>query len=273
MTTKICFITAIYSQYEKTCKPFIQQTIPTDFICFTSEPDMQPNGWIIDTTPYHLENPNPFDDHTYVNSLCNNQHTFNIAKYYKQSFQYIPRLRAYDVVIWIDATVEIHNDRVSEYIMQHIYSHKIIGWHHEWRHGKMMEEVKASLVEDKYKYALWNNQLQPFQDVAKQYDTYVKHGYRDDFFNTYRHLQEPTREHFGMWVTCFVAFLQHDPAVARFLELWYLQTLKHTTQDQVSFAYVCQKMQMVPMTLPNHEITGDHPHDGTHFYRKHDHGR
>ena len=52
---------------------------------------------------------------------------------------------------------------------------------------------------------------------------------------------------YGVWVTCFVAFLQKDKDVKNFLEMWYLQTLKHTTQDQVGFPYVCQKTNMIPL--------------------------
>jgi len=39
-----------------------------------------------------------------------------------------------------------------------------------------------------------------------------------------------------------------------FLDLWYLQTLKYTTQDQIGFSYVCQKTNRIPHTLPNNEI-------------------
>ena len=56
MSAKICFITAIYGNYEASCKKFAKQTVDTDFICFTNNPNMVSNGWLIDTTPYHLEN-------------------------------------------------------------------------------------------------------------------------------------------------------------------------------------------------------------------------
>jgi hypothetical protein len=75
----------------------------------------------------------------------------------------------------------------------------------------------------------------------------------------------------GVWITCFVAFLQHDDDVSSFLDLWYLQTLKYTTQDQVGFSYVCQKTKTIPYTLPNNEIYGL-PHKHTMFYIKHNHG-
>jgi hypothetical protein len=79
--------------------------------------------------------------------------------------------------------------------------------------------------------------------------------------------------HLGVWITCFVAFLNHDSSITNFLNLWYLQTLKYTTQDQIGFPYVSFKTKLVPYTLPNDEISGDCPHDETQFYIKHSHGK
>ncbi len=96
---KIVFITAIYGDYESSCRPHAKQTIPTDFICFTDNNNIESNGWDVDSHPYHYTNPSMFDDGSYVNSLKNNNHTFNIAKYYKQSFYNIPRFNNYDIVV------------------------------------------------------------------------------------------------------------------------------------------------------------------------------
>ena len=51
--SKICFITVNYGMYEKSCKPFITQTIDTDFICFTDDENIINNGWIIDTISFN----------------------------------------------------------------------------------------------------------------------------------------------------------------------------------------------------------------------------
>lgn len=266
--SKICFITAIYGNYEVTCKPFEIQTIPTDFICFTDNKHIISNGWCIDNTPYHLINTNIFDDGNYINSIRKNKHTFNIAKYYKQSFKSIPRLAKYDVIVWLDGTLELIYDGISEYILEYIYVTKIIGWHHEHRKGILKREVKASHFE-RYTSTYWFGQRQPYQDVDAQYATYVRDGYTDLFFKDYMHASK----HFGVWITCFVAFLQNDSEVREFLDLWYLQTLKYTTQDQIGFPYVCWKTQLLPQTLPNLEIAGDSPHYHTQFYHKHDHSK
>ena len=265
---KICFITAIYGNYEASCKPFAEQTVPADFICFTDNPNVIRNGWQIDTYPHHRYNNNEIDNGTYINSFANNLHTFNVAKYYKQSFQRIPRLKEYDVVVWLDGTIEIVNSGTAEYVLRNIYTKKIIGWHHEFQNGILENEVRASHHAGRYNNTYWNWQPQPFQDVDKQYEEYVKDGYNDAFFKD----RESYTPHFGVWLTCFVAFLNKDEEVSRFLDLWYMQTLKYTTQDQIGFPYVVQKTGLIPLTLPNAEVWGDRPHEETAFYIKRQHG-
>lgn len=264
--SKICFITAIYGNYELSCKKFVEQTVKTDFICFTDNVNIISNGWIVDCSPYHLNYKSAIDNDTYINSIKNNNHTFNIAKYYKQQFKNIPILQDYDVVVWLDGTVEIIYEKTSEYILNNIYSKKMITWHHDWRNGILSNEVLDS---DFYKYTstFWNNQHQPYQNIFLQYNDYVIDGYNDKYFKD----MNTGNPHFGVWITCFVAFLNKDKDIHNFLDLWYLQTLKYTTQDQIGFSYICQKTNFVPYTLPNDEIKGS-PSFNTDFYLKHNHG-
>lgn len=267
MPAKICFITANYGNYEASCKKFAKQTIDTDFICFTDNKNMVANGWIIDTTPYHLENKSKIDNDYFKNSICNNKHTFNIAKYYKQAFQNIPRLVDYDAIVWLDGTIEITHEQTSEYILKHIHEKKIIGWHHEHRNGILSREVKDSNF-FRYTSVFWHGQQQPYQDVNAQYIDYLQRGYTDEY---YKNIKSHT-PHLGVWITCFVAFSNKDPDVSKFLDFWYLQTLNYTTQDQIGFSFVCQKTNLIPFTLPNYEVRGN-PHHNTVFYIKHNHGK
>jgi len=265
---KIAFITSIYGNYESSCKKYVKQTIPTDFICFTDNKDIINNEWIIDNNPYHYTNKSKLDNNSYRNSISNNKHTFNIAKYYKQSFQEIPRLKDYDVVVWLDGTIEITNENVSKWVMNNIDKHKIIGWNHEHRKGNLKSEVIAS-DNERYTSTFWNKQEQPYQDIFQQYESYIRDGYDENYFKQLN----SGKEHFGVWVTCFIAFLNKDKDVSNFLNEWYLQTLIHTTQDQISFSYVSQKMNLIPYTLPDNDIGGDSPHMQTDFYIKHSHGK
>lgn len=267
--SKICFITAIYGGCEKSCKKFIKQTIETDFICFTNDKNIINNGWTIDTTPYHIINKSYLDNNTYTNSFCNNKHTFNIAKYYKQSFNSIPILQKYDVVVWVDGTVEIIYEKTSEYILSKIYTEKIIAWHHDLREGILINEVNATRNEtDRYTTTYWFDQHQPYQDIYYQFYKYMEDGYSDLYFKR----MKPESQQFGLWITCFVAFLRNDTEVRNFLDLWYLQTLVFTTQDQISFPYVCQKTNLIPYTLPDNEIYGYPTYANTMFYIRHKHG-
>lgn len=265
---KIAYITAIYGSYEATCKPFVPQTVVSDFICFTDNPNMESNGWSIDTNPYHLTYPSPIDTGEYTNSIAKNKHTFNIAKYYKQSFQQIPRLREYDIVVWLDGTLELIYSRISEWLLRMIPSKSVIGWEHECRQGVLKEEVIASNC-DRYTSTWYFNQPQPYQDVNLQYEEYVKDGYDESLWKRI----DPTRKHFGVWITCFVAFHNKKKEVSDFLNHWYLQTLQYTTQDQIGFPYTVQKTKLIPYTLPDEIIWGERPHFFTEFYIKHTHGK
>jgi hypothetical protein len=251
----ICFITAIFGNYEASCKKFVRQSISTDFICFTDNPNILSNDWIIDNTPYHYTCKNPLDKDCYINSLSNNQHTFNIAKYYKQSFHLIPRLKDYDVIVWIDGTIEITNEKTSYFILNNIIYNPIITWKHEYRTNLLLDEVIASNL-DRYYSPFYFGQSQPIQNVKNQYITYTQNGFK---------------ENYGVWLTCFIAFNNNHNDISTFLNLWFLQTLKFTTQDQVSFPYVCQKLDMRPLTIP--DFYGPNPHNKTIFYIKHNHGK
>ncbi len=142
---KVAFITASIGSYELTLKAFTKQTIPADFIAFTDNLKISlnsslHNNWIIDTTPYHLLYPSPLDHGHYINSISNNNHTFNIAKYYKQAFQNIPRLQRYDVIIWIDAHVQITHPQTAEYFLREAPKYRAMTWFHD-RKGILKNEV------------------------------------------------------------------------------------------------------------------------------------
>ena len=287
---KVAFITAIYGGYEKSCKPFAKQSIPTDFICFTDTEDIQSNGWIIDTTPYHFTSKSKVDNGYYINSLHKvselsdyiHSHTFHIAKYYKQAWHNIERLKQYDVVIWLDGTLEITDSNISEYVIDICSKYKVASWHHEMRGGNLIWEVQASRLA-RYLNEDYLGQKQPFQDVVRQYHEYLEQGYKEDFWKNIPDQggRGPSKgrwdsTHFGMWVTCFVAFKNNDVQVIDFLDKWYTQTLKYTTQDQVGFPKVVQDTKLIPYTFPDEKYIGDaHCLQGKtcSMFIKHEHGK
>lgn len=267
MTKSICFITAIYGGYEKTCKPFAPQSIPSDFICFTDNPSLKSNGWEIDSFPYHVYYPSDLDKETSINSLRKVNHPFHIAKYYKQSFQCIPKLQKYDIIVWLDGTIELTNPNISRFLIEIIPTQKMVGWHHNWRFGNLKSEVLDSAKNEKYRLVNWNNHIQPFQDVIQQYKDYLSLGYDENFFSQFNH----PSPHFGIWITCFIAFDNQSQEIKQFLKNWYQETLERTTQDQISFSFVVQKSKLIPFTLPLIPEHGFNATERTVFYIKHGH--
>lgn len=261
---KLAYITAIYGSYESSCKPFRPQSIPSDFICFTDNPNITANGWQVDATPYHIQTPSPLDTGDHKNSMRSNKHTFNIAKYYKQAFQNIPRLQNYDIIVWIDGTLEITNPDTSLFVYNSIKAGKnVLVFEHEYRSGILNDEVINSTYNLKYMSTNWNNQDQPYQDINSQYSSYINDGYSDSFWKT----KFPQQPNAGVWITCFVAFDMRNPETRVFLDKWYTQTLVHTTQDQIGFPYALWKTSITPESL-----VGSQPHQNTQFYIKHEHG-
>mmetsp|Transcript_30303 Transcript_30303/g.43333 ORF Transcript_30303/g.43333 Transcript_30303/m.43333 type:complete len:304 (+) Transcript_30303:72-983(+) len=269
----IAFITAIYGTYELSTKSCgCRQNIKTDFICFTNEKSLKNKyGWILDFNPYHTLNPSVLDTGNQLNSLKKNKHYFNIAKYYKQAFHNIPRLKNYDIVVWMDGTLQMKDSNcgMSEWLKRHVSEYKIVGWSHPLRNGSLYAEVADSNF-DKYNSPIWRDQAQPIQNVSAQYEAYVKEGYNDNYWNTVRKHVKNTSPEFGVWLTNFVAFDNKNEQVRHFLDLWYQQTLDFSTQDQVSFAYVVQKTGLTPYTLPDKTITGS-PYGSNNFYEFIDH--
>lgn len=278
--SKVAFITAIFGNYETLCQPYIKQTIDTDFICFTDNANIKSNSWIIDTHPYHETNPSPIDTGYYINSMCKhgwlkqfeNKHSFNISKYYKQAWKNIPRLKEYDLVIWIDGTIEITSEEVSEYMIYlcNQKNYGIVSWHHEFRGGNLIWEVQASYL-TRYHSRDYMGQTQPYQDVVRQYHEYIQDGFEDRYYLLKYNEREEGRgrgDHFGVWLTAFVAFNNKSEEVAKFLDIWYLQTLKYTTQDQVGFVKTVWDTKLIPYTLPDLKFKGDEPHKKTDVFIK-----
>jgi hypothetical protein len=199
MLASIVFITAVFGKYEKTAKLRHPQDIKADWICFTNNTKLISNGWQLDFTPYHLTHPSPLDDGRMINTYQNKSHPvhpFLAAKYYKQAFQNIPRLKSYDVVVWIDGTVEIKVPTVASFLMNKIMnqSYPMVGFHHEMRQGQMWPEVAASYAK-KYNGENWLGWKQPVQDVMAQYRQYLRNGYNYAYWNRNRKRVKNASQH------------------------------------------------------------------------------
>ena len=226
----IAFISAILGSYEKTSKNIVEQTIPFKKFLFSDNISLVNSGnWdIIDISLINTSS--SIDNGNYINSPCNNNHTFNKAKFFKEQFHRIQFLQNFDIIIWLDGTIEIINQNTLELMIDLFKIHPNLMCTtilHKEREGKLENEVLASNF-FRYTSTFWNGQRQPYQNVSAQYKEYINQGFKD----------------VGVWVTCFIAWNMHHPKTLQFLDKWYLQNLKYTTQDQVSFPFVIWDMNL-----------------------------
>jgi len=226
---KGAFITATFGNFDNWLKYAHPQTVSTDYICFTDNPLLKVSeNWIIDREPYHISHPSKLDNGKMWNSLINNNHTFNIAKYYKQNFQNIPRLAKYDIIVWLDATLEIEWDNTMEWLYNKMLVDQrasMVLFSHEMRAGKLNVEVFANMMTGSFKYISteWLGQKQPYQDINKQYTAYINQGYNESFWLDSSVASKAggpiTKDQLGVWMTAFIAFDNKNEQISRFLDI------------------------------------------------------
>jgi len=271
---KVAFITAIYGPYEATCKKIVDQSIDVDKICFTNVENLEAHDWIVDRTPYHDLYKSDIDtDESMRNSIVNNSHTYNIAKYYKFQWHKIPVLKKYDVVIWLDGTIEITHPDAARMLADRALSYGVCTWMHERHGGILKNEVNACSRDKRFCTTNWFGQDQPFQPVMEQYNSYVTEGYTDAFWKNFSRKEgRGDNRNFGVWLTCMISWSTNNKDAINLNNHIYHELRKWTTMEQICLPKVAQDLNYVPYTLPDNEITGNHPHGRSLIHIKHRHG-
>ena len=269
---RMCGITSIFGRYDKSLKLPSKQTMPAKLYAFTDRDDLNGNGdWTVvqyNQTPIH-QKCNQWQG--YINSPCTNKNKFNLAKYFKTSFHHIPLIvDNCDVVVWLDGSVRITNKDFFSIIAKMCSNGKNLIVFEHMRGGSMEAERKASIASGRYETHFAYGMPQPFQDLTKQKMDWEKEGFREHWWRTdpeFKDLQLPPQ--FGMWVTCMVAFDLRLPKTHLFLDRWWLENLKHTTQDQMTFAYSVWKERLLPTTVPHKTIKGNYNKNDLFVKMKH----
>jgi O-antigen biosynthesis protein len=258
MNETVLFITASYGTYEKSLKTPTLQTIPSRFIAFTDQSQLlNSTGWEV-----YVVEPLQLDILKLegINSLSNNQHPFNKAKFFKQQFHRLKMLKEYRYIIWMDATIKITNPSTAENVVNLIGSQRRNFILFEHRRGGLMQEEVAASQGSKYLDPHWGCCPQPVQNTTRQYEFYIKEGFQEKWWvNEYdAPIGIYNRAQYGMWVTCFIAFDMTKTDTCAFLDLWWEQNVLFSTQDQVSFPYAAWKLKLYPYSLPDSGIEGNY---------------
>jgi hypothetical protein len=236
------------------------QTLPADFICFTDKRDLlNPGDWILDYTPYDKLNLSSLDTDNFHNSFTRNTTPYMRYKFYKMQFYRIPRLRGYDMIVWIDMTRQWAEPNVLEnlwHIFEQNPSKQLIMLDHRAPGTRDMKtEVNPSQVavqDGRWTGTRIGGYPQPYQNIRAQFQCYICDGYTDDYWRQ-EDLAYRNNDPVGLWRTSFITYRMSDPIVPVFLDRWLVELLKWTTQCQVSLPYVLQKLHLCPYTLPTRD--------------------
>ena len=309
---KIAFFTTILGDYEASLPKVVQQQeFDVDFICFTNskllkeqtERDVD-NIWTIDDYPYHLDeniwNNIDHDSFVYMNSVYEDvkkqqeqdvkqegggqQYYYNIVKFYKMNFYLFPRMKQYDYIVWLDGTIEIHNEMTAKIIYKKLQDIGTRGFHvmlFEHTRKTLKYEAMASANDKRWKSTSSLStpnlltQQQKKNNVTYQYEVYQELGYQESNWLTV----EPNRPLYGLWVTCFIAYDMTDSSTHDFLRSWFTHVQLFSSQCQMSFCFLSMMNKISdendvpfrPYSLPDLDIHGTN-RVNTLFRKKRYHG-
>jgi len=173
------------------------------------------------------------------------------AKIIKTQMHRFLDFNAYDVVVWLDATVSIVGPNTAQHMLQLVDAGRnFITFEHEpSRMGRVSAEVEASHFP---RYTETSEVFGAAQDIGNQYVQYLDEGFTEKWwlgeYDAPMGIKD--RPQYGMWVTCFVAYDTKSPKTTSFLNAWWTEIVKRTTQDQVSFPFVAWKQKVYPFSLP-----------------------
>lgn len=154
------------------------------------------------------------------------------AKYYKCFWHHIPILSKYDVVVWIDSTVQI-----KALPLWSLEKHDLAVYQHGFRNNTHAEINGTSDC---------------------RYTDYMQG------------LQEQRKLKNSDWlaITCFVLNKRCDKII-KMNEKWFSDILLYSPQDQVSFPTACEYTGVnVKLYRVKHKMES---HTETKFYKKHEH--
>lgn len=220
MNKKVCVITACTGNYKATIRSI--DHLDVDGYVFgdarDEDIDIQGNRWKRDKTQYFY--------HT---------DTFTMAKYYKCFWSQIPALREYDVVVWIDGTIEI-----KQLPIEYLEDHDLVVYEHGGRFNTIQENNNTVI------------RLDP--------------RYYDFCDGLERQREEPNID--WLAITCFVVHKKCEKIIHMQNE-WFSEIIRYSPQDQVSFPRACDRADVRVKLLP--VAHRKESHQETAHYKKHKH--
>ncbi len=228
---KIAVITSIYGNYDNLKEHNILNKDKVDWYCFT-DGNIESNFWKIVKTPYHMNYPGNINYNNYRNYYSNikDNKTKNMmrAKFYKIKTHEIDILGKYDYFIWIDGSIILQNDFINNILsIINTNNNKLINFKHSQRNN-IKDELNISLKLPKYSN----------QNLRYQYDEYIKKDFPDNI---------------GLFENTII-IRKNDSEINNLFNDWWIENLKYSFQDQISYPYVLWKNNILPDYVINENV-------------------
>ena len=214
---KACIYTAIFGNYNELQQP-VEQDIPCDFICFTDAPwPSRIGAWQI----IHVDkNPvqHPRLQAKYFKLMSHEVFLGGRLAYPYDNHGHVLRLLPFDLLIWIDGTIEITSSAFARHMGASLGAS---GWamHRHPDRDCIFEEAEASMKLPKYAYL----------PIGAQVAAYAGQG---------------IKPHSGLYAcTLIVRRAPLPPELIEVNRQWWAENLTHSIKDQISLPYVLQKLQ------------------------------
>jgi len=210
---KIAVYTTIYGNYSPLL-PVPRQTMPADYFCLTDDPNS------VDISK--LSNSNTESVQIIQTNLPRQDLAPRMkAKYFKIMPWECKELSRYDIMIFIDASIEIKSSLFIQHCIDHFKSDILLYKHPE--RNCIYDEANASLPLIKYQN----------EDIHGQIAAYRK-------FHP---------EHAGLYA-CGVMMRRMTKSLQSLMMAWWFENVKYTYQDQISFPVICRLMKIQPSVFP-----------------------
>lgn len=278
--TRVCVVSAMLGNYEKFPKGRIRKSSLHSMFMVVDEHSkaavenstlwtavmLDKDWWMEDCYRFQDAGNNP----------CETDDPFLLAKFPKTQPHRLPVIRdsGCDIVVWMDASLELHhknffNDIVS---LANNGSNFAVFPHTRSRQGEIYTEAKRSVNAPKYNG----------QDLSGQYSSYIQQGFKEHWFdnhtfidkfgNRYSHKRDVR---YGMFVTCMVLFDLRRSITRKFLDCWWRETVRWSTQDQMSFPFCAWDLGVDIAALPDGNVLRNDQGDfnNNKWFQKMKHGK
>ena len=149
-------------------------------------------------------------------------------------FHRIPKLKKYDYILWVDSSFSISQNITVELLIDLLRQNSapMIAYRHPGLKS-IREEGRVAASDGRWSSTMLWGIEQPFQNITKQVNDYYNSGYTDKYFGVH-------------WASGIFLIDMHHPKTEKFLDEFYLQTLKYTTECQISMPYAAWKTDFHP---------------------------